>query len=197
MLGTFFGRQFVQGRRITGKPAQVQHVRRLDIVVQRTVVAPVGEAAGEFFRQFDLLGDLDHGVTLVGQAQGFVVDIAVHVPLRRQLITHFLATPDRPVVHGEHDLGIVAPHFQRFVEVFRPGQWVTDLRAAQGIGVVHRVGGVFGGIDRLLLLDVIEHFGRRFTTRRIQELVGQAIDDAGVAGFLDDVGRRDQRHCTG
>ncbi|MNR27826.1 hypothetical protein D3C85_1451170 [compost metagenome] len=108
----------MQLRRIAGEPAQVQHVGGLDVVVHRTVVATVGELVGDLFGQFELLGDLDHGVTLVDHPQGFVVDIAVHVALGGQLLAHFLITPDWPVVHGIHHLDIVAPQLERLVEVF-------------------------------------------------------------------------------
>ncbi|MNI50257.1 hypothetical protein D3C73_1049080 [compost metagenome] len=41
-------------------------------------------------------------------------------------------------------------------------------------------------------MDVIEHLGWRLAARRVEKLVGQPIDRALLAGFLDDVGRRDQ-----
>ncbi|MNP11508.1 hypothetical protein D3C76_1036990 [compost metagenome] len=118
MLATFFRWQLMQLRRIAGEPAQVQHVGGLDVVVHRTVVATVGELVGDRLGQFELLGDLDHGVTLVDHPQGFIVDVAVHVALGRQLLADLLVAPDRPVVHGVHHLDIVAPQFERLVEVF-------------------------------------------------------------------------------
>ncbi|MNC61676.1 hypothetical protein D3C75_1116360 [compost metagenome] len=87
-------------------------------MVHRTVVATVGEFVGDCLGQFELLGDLDHGVTLVDHPQGFVVDVAVHVTLGRQLLAYLLVTPDWPVVHGIHHLDIVAPQLERLVEVF-------------------------------------------------------------------------------
>ena len=101
------------------------------------------------------------------------------------------------MVLGEDHLGLVAPHGQRLVQVLRPGQRLADLGAAQRIGVVQRVGRVLGGLDRLLLLDVPEHLGRRLGARRHQELVGQPVDRLLLAGLGDDVGRRDQRHRAG
>ncbi|MNH02274.1 hypothetical protein D3C81_680110 [compost metagenome] len=62
---------------------------------------------------------------------------------------------------------------------------------------MHSVGGVFGRVQGLFLLDVIEHLGRRFAARRVEELIGQAVDNMFLAGLLDDVCRRDEGHGTG
>ncbi|MCY1374251.1 hypothetical protein D9M69_615800 [compost metagenome] len=101
------------------------------------------------------------------------------------------------MVHGVHHFDIVAPQGQRLVQVLRPRQRIADLCPAQRIGVVQRVGGILGRVQRFLFLDVVQHLGRRFAARRIQELVRESVDSALFAGFLDDVGGRNERNGAG
>src|SRR3546814_15296649 len=64
----------------------------------------------------------------------------------------------------------------------RPGQRLADLGAAQRVGVMQRVGGVFRGGDGFLLLDVPQHFRWRLGAGGHEELVSQAVDRALLAG---------------
>lgn len=59
---------------------------------------------------------------------------------------------------GENDFRFVTPEIQRLINVFRPGQRLADFRPTQRIGVVQRVGNIFGGFDQFFLFDISQHF---------------------------------------
>lgn len=81
------------------------------------------------------------------------------------------------VLRHQH-FGLAAPAVDGIVDVFGPGQRLTDFGAAQGVGVVQRMRDVFSGLDGFLLFDVPAHFRRRFRAGCHHKIVGQPVDGA-------------------
>ena len=90
-LGLFRRRLLPQVGRVAVEPAQVALVDGLDVVADRTVVAARVPGVCQCRRQFQLLGDLRAGESLVEQAEGLVVQVGIQVPLLGQ-------EPDDPLV---------------------------------------------------------------------------------------------------
>ena len=63
------------------KPANVPLISCFDIVVEGTVIPPVGKQLTQGVGQFNLFPDFDHGVPLIGHAEGLIVDVFVQIPL--------------------------------------------------------------------------------------------------------------------
>ena len=83
----------MQGRRVADKPTQVHHISSLHVVTDGTVITAVGKVLGDGIRHFDLLCDLQHGVALIGHAQGFIIDEAIHIPLRADMLIDLVLSP--------------------------------------------------------------------------------------------------------
>ena len=105
-----------------------------------------------------------------------------------------LAAPDRPVVLAAHRVGLAAPHLQRLAEIFRPGQRIAHVGAAERQQIVEIVRAVFREVQQLVARDEEMHLRRRFAVRRHLEFEFEPVDDALVAGRDDEVGRTQQRH---
>ena len=156
-----FGCQAVQVGRVAVVPAHVSVVDRLGVVADAAVVAPAGPVLGQRLWHFKNLGNLGAGVALVEHAQGLVVEVAVHVALAAEKVADPVGSPDRPVVRREHDLGFPAKQVQRLAQILGPGQRVAHIGTAQGLDVVHIVGGVLGGTKGVEIREVKIHLGGR------------------------------------
>ncbi|MCY1180943.1 hypothetical protein D9M73_214200 [compost metagenome] len=154
------------------------------------MVAAVVPLVGQRLRQLDVLVDLVDGHALVGLVQGLVVEVAVQVALLLQRADDVVMAPARPVVRGDHHLGLVAEAVQHFVDVFAPAQRVAGLGATQGVEVVQRAGHVLGNQQHLLLRQPDVHFRRRFGARGVLEGEGHAIQFDIFQRALDQAGGR-------
>ena len=190
-------RQGVEVGGVAVEPAQVLDVHRLDVMVHRAVIAPAVPLLGQALGQLDHLGDLHHGVALVGQPQGLIVEVAVHVPLLLETVDDALPARNRPVMDVQHHLGLVPPALQGLVEVLGPGQGVADLGAAQGIDVVQVVAAVFRRAEQLELRQIEVHLRRGFGVRGQLKDEREAVDGHFLAGLGDDVRGRDQGDGAG
>lgn len=97
---------------VTVVPAEVALVDRLDVMAERPVVAAIGPLRLQRRWQLELLRDLGADKALVHAPQGLVVHVAVRIALLCEELRDALSTPNRPVVLGEHDVGILPeqPH---------------------------------------------------------------------------------------
>ena len=82
-------------------------------------------------RHLQDVGDLGADQALVHQAEGLIVQVAVQVPLLREVGDDVVPAPGWPVVRGERDVGVRAEQLDGFGEVAGPDPGVADLRAAQ------------------------------------------------------------------
>ena len=136
--------------------------------------------------------DLVDRDALVRQVQHLVVDVGVEVALSTQHLLHPVVAPARPVVRGDHHLGLLSVEVERLVDVLRPGERVAHHRAAQGVDVVEGSRDVLPGPEHLLLREPGVHLGRRLGAGRVLELHLHAVDRVDLDGLLDDESRRDQ-----
>ena len=171
--------------------AQFLGVHGAHVVVQRAVVAAVEPLAAQLLGQLDHLGRLERGVALVRQPQRLVVDVLVGVALGLDERDDLVVAPHRPGVRAVVHLGLVAPAFERLVEVAGEVAGVAGPGAAQGLDVVQRVVGVLRAGQRLELRDPDVHLLRRLGVRGVEELELEAGELALGAGLGDAVGRRD------
>ncbi len=130
---------------------------------------------------------------MIEQPHGLVVDELVEIALFLQERDDAFVAPHRPVMLRDHGIGPVAVAFDRLVEVARPQPAVANLRAAQGVEIVHVVGGVLRHVQDLELRKVHDHLRRRFGARHQMKLDLDAVDHAGLVSLPDQVVRRDQR----
>jgi hypothetical protein len=130
MFALFDGRKAIEIGGIAVEPSEIENVGSGHVVVQRPVVATVGPKIVESLRQANLFGDLTHGVAVIDETKGLVIDVAVHVALLLEEVIYVLNAPCGPVVLSVHHLGFVAPHAEGLVEVLGPREGLADLRAA-------------------------------------------------------------------
>ena len=182
---------------IAVEPAEVALVDRLEVVVERAVVAAAVPLALEARRQLQPLGDLGGDVALVEQPQRLVVDVAVEVALLGEEVDDPVGPPAGPVMLGEHHVAAGGEHADRLVEVGRPAVRIADQGAAQREDVVQVVGGVLGHAQRAPLGEQEVHLGRRLGVGRELEHHVDAVDRLLLAGAGDVDRRRDQRHGAG
>ena len=115
--------------------------------------------------------DLVDRHALIGEVQDLVVHIGIEVTLAAQHLLDALVAPARPMVRGEHHLGLQAEAVERLVDVLRPAQGVAHRRTAQGVDVVQRGDDVLRHPERLQLGDIGVHLSRRFGVRRVLEII--------------------------
>ena len=84
----------------------------------------------------------------------------------------------------DHRLGVVAVALDRLGDVARPQPAVAHLGAADGVEIVHGVGGVFRHVQHPELRKVQQHLGRRLRARHQMEFDLDAVDPAGLVGCL-------------
>ena len=102
ILGSLLRRQGVQVGRIAVKKAQITLVNGFYVMVDAAVIPSVVPSPEQLCRQLDDLRDFQHRVTLIGQPQGFIVQIFVHVALLFQKLNTGVCSPRRPVMAGEN-----------------------------------------------------------------------------------------------
>ena len=98
---------------------------------------------------------------------------------------------------GEEDLGL-GEELQRLVDVAAPAQRIADLRAPQGVEVVHVAGDDFGTTQRLPIGEVEHELRRRLGARGVLEHHLDTIDGQLFDVVLDDhVGRNKSQVTRG
>ena len=98
------------------------------------------------------------------------------------------------MVRREDDVGVAAEEVERLVDVARPGQRVADLRAAQRVDVVERMGRDLRHAQGPVVREVEAQLGRRLGPRRVLEDDAQPVDHQLLPGLGDDVRGREQGH---
>src|SRR2546429_4082843 len=91
------------------------------------------------------------------------------------------------------DFGLVAVTLDRIADIARPQPPVAYLRAADGVEVVHIVGGIFRHVQHLEVWEVHQHLTRRFRTRCEMEFDLNAVDGPRFVSLLDEIVGRNQR----
>ncbi|MCY1423174.1 hypothetical protein D9M71_388810 [compost metagenome] len=190
-------RQFVEVGRVGVVPAHVTLVDRLGIVLEGAVDATPRPEGFQLRRQLDGLGDLLAVHALVEHAYRLVVDVLVDGALLPQVVVDLRLAPQRPVVALELHLGLVAEQVDGFAEVLRPLQRIAHLGPAQGVEVVHVVGGVLGHPHGLGVREIGVHFHRCLGARGHLEHHLHPVQGQFLAGFLDLVGGLDQGGAAG
>jgi hypothetical protein len=162
----------VQGGGVAVEPAEIENIGRGNVVVDRTVIAAVRPDLREAVGHLESVGNLAHRHAVIDHAQSLVVDEAIEVALAFQKCDYLVVPPSGPMMLSEDHIDLVAPHDQSLVQVLRPRERLTDFGAPERVGVVERMGRIFGSLHRLLFLDKPHHLGGRLRTGRHQELVG-------------------------
>ena len=101
---------------IAVEEAQVLHIDRTGIVMDRPVIAAIGEIPIEARGKLHLLCDLLGGEAMIGEAQSLIVNVLVEVPLRLEIGDRLIPAPDGPVVGSEVNLESVAVAIDRFLD---------------------------------------------------------------------------------
>ena len=190
-------RQRDQRRGIAVPEAEVALDHAAGVVLRRTVVAAAVPLLLQPLRHFVDVVDLVDRHALVRQVQHLVVHVGVEVALAAQHLLDALVAPARPVVRGEHDLGLEAEAIERLADVFRPVQRVAHRRAAERVDVVQAGDHVFGDPQRLHVGDVGVHLPRRLGVRGVLEDHAHAVDLDLLDGVRDEAVRRDQPDGAG
>ena len=136
LFGGLFRRQRMQGGRIAVKKAQIALVNRFYVMVDAAVVPPIVPSPEQLGGQLDNFRDFQQGVPLIGQPQGFIVQVFVHVALLFQKVNAGICPPRGPVVAGENHVKSAGEMVDGFVNEVRPRFGVAHLRPAQGVEVV-------------------------------------------------------------
>ena len=131
-------------------------------------------------------------MAVVRQPQRLVVHPAVHVALQFEEAVHVVGAEARPVVTREHRVGVVAPHPHRLVDVLRPGERVADLRTADRIQVVQRVGAVLRHAQQPLVGEEEVHLRRCLRVGCVLEDDAHAVDVEFGARLADRLGGCDE-----
>ncbi|GDV23232.1 hypothetical protein EC142664_02391 [Escherichia coli O145:H28] len=192
----------MQVSRVTVVIAKIEVIHRAGVVADRTVIAAAGPVIGKRRRQLNHVADFIHGVALVRQVQGLVVNILDGIAIFTNIIIDMLIAPDRPGVRHKQHFRVVTPHIQRFVQVLGPLAGIAGFRAAQSVEVVQSMRGVLGGTQGFQGRNIEVHFGWRFATWGHQEVKLQAVDNHLLASSDDSFSRcnnarvaRCQRHA--
>ncbi|MNJ62077.1 hypothetical protein D3C77_578990 [compost metagenome] len=127
-------------------------------MVDRAVVAAVGPFITGGGGQFELLGDLGHGVTLVCQVQRLIVNVLEHVALAGEKVDDACLAPGWPVVLSQDYFDLVTVGVDSQVQGLPPVGSITYLGAAQSVEVVQGMSGIFGGVEQLELREPDQHF---------------------------------------
>ena len=174
-------RQRNEGRRVAVPEPEEALDDAAAVVLRRAVIAAAVPLVLQALRHLVDVVDLVDGHALVGEVQHLVVHVGVEIALAAEHFLNPLVAPARPVVRGEHDLGLQAETVERLADVLRPVQRIAHRSAAQRVDVVQRRDDVLGHPERLHLGDVGVHLPGRFGVRRVLEDHLNAID----LDFLD------------
>ena len=113
-------RQRDQRRRVAVPEAEIALDHAAGVVLRRAVVAAAVPLLLQALRHLVDVVDLVDGHALVGEVQHLVVHVGVEVALAAQHLLDALVAPARPVVRGEHHLGLQAEAVERLADVLRP-----------------------------------------------------------------------------
>ena len=192
----------MQVSRVTVVIAKIEVIHRAGVVADRTVIATAGPVIGKCRRQLNHVADFIHGVALVRQVQGLVVNVLDSIAIFTNIIIDMLIAPDRPGVRHKQYFRVVTPHIQCFVQILGPLAGVAGFRAAQGVEVVQGMRGILGGTQGFQGRNIEVHFRWRFATWGHQEVKLQAVDNHLLASSDDSFSRcnnarvaRCQRHA--
>ena len=170
-------RQRIEIDRIGVVPAEIFLVDRLHIVPDVAVIAARLPGAVEARRQADGLGDLGRGQPVVHQADGLVMRELVEIALLADHGVDPLMAPHRPMMLAAHRVRLAAPHLQGLAEIFRPGQRVAHVGAAERQQIVEIMRAVFREIQQLVARNEEVHLRRRLAVRRHLEFEFDPVDD--------------------
>lgn len=154
-------------------------------MADRTVIAAAGPVIGKRRRQLNHVADFIHGVALVRQVQGLVVNVLDSIAIFTNIIIDMLIAPNRPGVRHKQYFRVVTPHIQCFVQILGPLAGVAGFRAAQGVEVVQGMRGILGGTQGFQGRNIEVHFRWRFATWGHQEVKLQAVDNHLLASSHD------------
>ena len=185
-----------QGGRVAVPEAEETLDHAAAVMLGRAVVTATVPMLEDAIRQFVDIVHLADRHAVVGEMQHLVVHVRVEVALGAHHLADSLITPARPVVGGEHDLGLAAKTVQRLGDVFRPIQRVAHRGTAQRIDVVQRGDNVFRHPKCLQFGNISVHLPRRLGIRRVLENHPHAIDLEFFDGLGDVAVRRDQPRGT-
>ena len=133
------------------------------------MIAPAEPLILQTFRNLIDVVDLVDGHALVGEMQNLVVHVRVEVALAAENFLNALVAPARPMMRGEHHLGLQAEAVERLADVFRPVQRIAHRSTPQRVDIVQRRDDVLGHPKRLHVGNVGVHFPGRFGVRRVLE----------------------------
>ena len=195
-LARVLGSEGIEIGRVAVEPADVFLIDRLDVVAHGAVVAAVVPDSGELVGQRQHLGDFDHRVSLIGQAQGLIVDVFVNVALLFEHVDDVLFAPPRPGVPAKHYVRLVAEEFHGLIEKITPVLGIAHFRAPERMQVVQRVHTVVCHAQGLELREVEVHLGRSLGTGGELKDHLDAVDRHLLPGRGDVFRRREQRHLS-
>ena len=124
-------RQRIEIDRVGVVPAEILLVDRLHIMPDVAVVAARVPGGVEARRQFYRFRDLGGRQPVVHQPDGLVMREFIEIALLADHGVDALFSPDRPMVLAAHRLRLAAPHLQRLAQIFRPGERIADIGAAE------------------------------------------------------------------
>ena len=187
----------MQVSRIAIVVAKIEVIHRAGVMANRAIVAAAGPVVGKCWRQLNHVSDFIHGVALVCQVQGLIVNVLDGIAIFTNIIIDMLIAPDWPGVWHKQYFRFVTPHIQRFVQVLGPLAGVAGFRAAQGVEVVQGVSGVLGGAQRFQGRNIEMHFRGCFAAWGHQEVKLQTIDNHLLASSDNCFGWRNNARVAG
>ena len=188
--------QRMQSGSVAVEPPEVFHERRLDIVVDRPVVATKREVLSKTARKLDHLCGFDHVVAHVGRTNRLVVDVFVGSGVLLEMLVDPVRPPDRPVMRGVQHLGHTSPLHADIAQVLRPVVRAADCGAPQRVDVVDGETGIFGNGERLVLGDVEEHLRGSLGIGGQDELEFETVDHFLLTSLRDQVCRQRERRIA-
>ncbi len=191
----FYPGQGIEIGGVAFKPTEMFLVHGLCIMAHRAVTTPVVPLLRERVRNFHHLGNLEHGMTLVGEPQCLVVDILVNVGLFLKPGVDIPVVPAGPVAADEDHVRPVAEEPDCFVQEMAPCLGVAHLGSSQRVEVVQGVSAVLRHAERPELRKIEVHLGGRLGAGRVLEDDPDAVDGPLFPGPAYAVVRNDQ--CLG
>jgi len=146
-------------------PAHILLVHRLGVVGQGAVILPGIPHLFQLCRQGDFFGDFGFGQALVDVLEGLGLDVLVDGRGVQHVLVDHVVSPVGPVVGLEYHLSLTAEEGLGLHDVVGPGVGVPDLRAPQGVQVVHGPGAVLRHPQGLVLGQIGVHFRRGLRAR--------------------------------
>ena len=145
-------------------------------MLRRTVIATAVPLVLQTLRNLVDIVDLVDRHALIREVQHLVVHVGVEIALAAEHFLNPVVAPTRPVMRGEHHLGLQAEAVERLADVLRPVQRIADRGAPQRVNVVQRRDDVLRHPQRLHIGNVGVHLPGRFGVRRVLKDHPDAVD---------------------